>query len=136
MQPLPETEDPLVVRTDFSDDAAWRAVVEAVREPTGGDGFTAYVDLLDDPAYQGLSKDRLMELVSEDSDHTFLMVVDDVAISHPEHPLLVVDLYDEPGLAFRAVPRSIAAIANNLSIANMDFDDFFVGEGHIQRGFG
>jgi hypothetical protein len=39
-------------------------------------------------------------------------------------PLLVVDLYVERGRQFRAVAAQIAPIDNNLSIANMDFEEF------------
>ncbi|GLU49917.1 DUF6924 domain-containing protein [Nocardiopsis ansamitocini] len=135
MQPLPLTDDALIVRTDYSDDAVWTAVVEAVRAPSEDDGFLAYVDLLDDPAYTGAAKEELMALVPEGYGHTFLMVVDDVTVREPGHPLLVVDLSEEPGLAFRAAPRAIQSIENNLSIANMDFTDFYVEEGEVQQGF-
>lgn len=54
-----------------------------------------------------------------------------------QHPLLVIDLYEEPGRFFRAVPSTIQAIQNNLSIANMDFEDFskHVDSSGILRGF-
>jgi hypothetical protein len=35
-----------------------------------------------------------------------------------------VDLYDEPGRTFRLPIRWFAEVSANLSIANMDFDEF------------
>jgi uncharacterized protein DUF6924 len=41
-----------------------------------------------------------------------------------EHPLLAVDLMDEPGRTFRVPPRWFADVSANLCIANLDFDEF------------
>ncbi len=41
-----------------------------------------------------------------------------------EHPLLAVDLYDEPGRTVRVPPRWYAEVSANLCIANLDFADF------------
>jgi len=48
------TEDSLLLRTGFSDDAAWAALCEAAQEPNE-DGFKEYVDCASDPAYGGLT---------------------------------------------------------------------------------
>jgi hypothetical protein len=65
------------------------------------------------------------------------MIVDDATVRWPEHPILVVDLWHEPGRGFRAVPAAVQSIENNLSIANMDFGEFAdaVDEDGIFRGF-
>jgi hypothetical protein len=54
-----------------------------------------------------------------------------------EHPLLAVDLYDEPGRTFRVPPRWYADVSANLSIANMDFHEFAdaTDESSTYRGF-
>ena len=58
-------------------------------------------------------------------------------LTHPEFPILVVDLYASRGREFRALPTQVQAIQNNLSIANMDFADFAeaVDADGIFRGF-
>ncbi|WP_194916558.1 DUF6924 domain-containing protein [Catenulispora rubra] len=48
----------LLVRTDFSDDDAWLAVVTAVLAPTV-EGFTALVEICEDRAFADLPPDRL-----------------------------------------------------------------------------
>ena len=50
-------------------------------------------------------------------------IMDRTAIQGPEFPVLVVDLFDEPGRTFHVVPSQIQGVQNNLSIANMDFGE-------------
>jgi len=141
---LPRTENALVVRTDFSDAAAWDAVCRAIQEPVGEDEFRAYVDFLSDPGYDGLSPEQLRGIFPGRYDHSFIFLVDRVALTHPEHPILVVDLHEEgpepeqeAGRPFRVVPSEVWGIENNLSIANMDFADFAnaVDQYGVFRGF-
>jgi hypothetical protein len=58
-------------------------------------------------------------------------------MSQPEYPLLVVDLLEERGRQFRAVAAAVASIDNNLSIANMGFEEFAgaVDDDGVFRGF-
>lgn len=122
MKALPRTKNALVLRTDFSNDVVWGAVCSEISEPVGE--FRAYVDCVSDANYAGLNAGRVVELASKDKNRTFLFVVDEVTITAREHPILVVDLYDEPGRSFRVVPRELWGVENNLSIANMDFEEF------------
>lgn len=139
---LPVSEDPLLVRTHHGDDEAWNAVLRAVGAPVFDDeGFElpeedpgaahAYVHVVDDTGYTGLSFEQLMGLSPHDS-HSFLIVADEPTMLDPRHPLLVVDLFEDPGRSFRAAPEAIPTIQINLSLANMDFDDYHCGEGFIQ----
>lgn len=122
MKALPRTENSLVLRTDFSSDAAWEAVCSEIREPVGE--FRAYVDCVSDTSYAGLNAGEVVALASKVEDRTFLFVVDGLTITDREHPVLVIDLYNEPGRTFRVVPREIWGVENNLSVANMDFEEF------------
>ncbi|MFV2195831.1 DUF6924 domain-containing protein [Nocardiopsis sp. LOL_012] len=138
---LPVSENPLVVRTHHGDDEVWDMVIGAVRFPVFDEGAEpleddpgapqAHVDTVDDTSHSGLTFEQLMALTPCDS-HSFLMVADELTMRDPRHPLLVVDLWDRPGRSFRAAPGAIQAIENNLSLANMDFEDFDCGEGFIQ----
>jgi hypothetical protein len=135
MRPLPATEHAPVLRTDFADQAAWDAIGRAIRAPV--DGFLAYVTFVDDAAYDGVGLERLPALLPERPDHAIVIVADGAAMSHPEHPLLVVDALSRPLRSFRAVPGRIQGVENNLSIANMDFAEFAeaVDDDGIFRGF-
>jgi hypothetical protein len=139
MKQLPMTTASPVLRTDFSNQAAWKAICREIREPSD-EGFEANVEFIDDPAFDKLSKEQLLTSLPKDY-HTFIVIVDQKAVSDDEHPLLVVNLYDglgsEVGEEFRAIPSAIQAIENNLSIANMDFADFAgaVDSGGVFRGY-
>jgi hypothetical protein len=121
MKQLPNTENAPLVRTDFSDQAAWDAIREEVRQPV--DGFYANVDFIDDPEFADISKDALIRLVSRTMRHSFIVVADKRSMQG-EHLLLVVDLLTQQGREFRAEPSQIQGIENNLSISNMDFAEF------------
>src|SRR5262249_21940913 len=109
----------------------------AIQRPVGEFQFRAYVEFLSDPDCDGLSPEQLRSLIPERSGHTFLFVVDRDSLAHPEHPILVVDLYDEPGRTFRVVPSEMWSVENNLSTANMGFEEFAdeVDQGGVFRGF-
>jgi hypothetical protein len=136
---LPKTNNPLVVRTDFENQQAWNAICKLIRAPVHapGDPFYARVQFLEDEAFQGLGTEELLARVPSDYNHSFLFVVDSTAISHPEFPILVINLRGVDRRSFRAIPTAMQAIENNLSISNMDFFEFVaaVDEDGIFRGF-
>jgi hypothetical protein len=132
---LPVTQDSLVLRTDFSNDSAWQLVCAEVQAPV--DEFRAFVECVSDPAFAGVTPAELASLQPERSEHSFVFIVDGITLSSPEHPIVVVDLIEEPGRWFRVVPREAWAVQNNLSLANMDFVDFAdcVDADGVFRGF-
>ena len=134
MMRLPESNQALVVRVDFSDDAAWSTICAIIREPV--DGFFAYVDFVNDPAFDGVTLDQLVEL-GRDVSKSFIIVADTTTMTDAERSLLIVDVFVEPGRTFRATPSQIQAIENNLSITNMDFREFAenVDADGVFRGF-
>jgi len=123
MKNIPETEHSLVLRTDFSDDSAWESVCAAIQEPSPLEGFQAYVDCISDQEYDGLAAEQLTTLIPRGR-RSFAFIVDRVALTHAEHPILVVDLFHEPGRTFRVIASEMWRVENNLSISNMDFEEF------------
>jgi hypothetical protein len=123
MKRLPKTHNSLLIRTDFSDDAAWDALCEDVQARSEG-GFQAHVDCINDPVYDGLTVEQLVVLNPKGTDRSFAFIVDRIALMNSEKLILVVDLYDVPGRTFRVIPREIWSVENNLSIANLDFSEF------------
>jgi len=101
---IPETENPLVLRTDFSNRAAWDRICAIIRKPVGIFRFRANVEFVDDVEYADITKDQLMKLIPKDYNHSFIIVADKTATSHPDHPLLIIDLYERSGNEFRALP--------------------------------
>ena len=138
MRMLPESEDMLVLRTDFSDDATWEAIGDEVRAPVGVLGFQANVRFVDDREYDGVPNAEVPGLFRAGSNHGYVILADQVSMTHPDHPLLILDLLEEAaGGQFRAIPSAIQSIENNLSIGNMDFEDFAtaVDDDGVFRGF-
>ncbi len=137
MKTLPPTTDTPVLRTDYSDPEAWDAVRAKLGEPSEEDEFLAYVEILDDPAYQDLAKEQILAMLPEDYPHAIIIVADKTAISSAETPFLTIDLIEEPGRELRVIATELWSIENNLSIANMDFVEFFdaADEDGVFRGF-
>ncbi|WP_030842946.1 DUF6924 domain-containing protein [Streptomyces sp. NRRL F-4474] len=131
----------LVIRTDHYDEPAWRAVTAALHERWGVDGeFEAAVHVVDDPVWAGASSDAVVAAVSRDEDLSVVFIADGVTMRSPHRALLALDLgpeeedldpeyYQElvdsrPPREFRTVPAGVHGVHANLSIANMDFEEF------------
>jgi len=136
MKSLPRTDDPLRLRASFADETAWTELCAAVQAPSGEEQFRAYVTPVSDRAYDGVSLEEVVSTASE-TGHSFLFLADAISLEGPEHALLVVDLYQEPGRSFRTIPSEAWSVENNLTLANIDFSDFTdaVDERGIFRGF-
>ncbi|BAL89690.1 hypothetical protein AMIS_44700 [Actinoplanes missouriensis 431] len=139
----------LVIRTDFTHPQEWEEIQAAIAEPQTEDEFTAFVAYVDDRAYEGITPSQLLETLPADASHAVAFLVDTKALTHPDRPTLVVNLYDyvegledqgkgpQLGATFRVVPSEMWSVQNNLPIANMDWEDF---AGHVDgdgifRGF-
>ncbi|MFI6039537.1 DUF6924 domain-containing protein [Streptomyces sp. NPDC051315] len=117
--PQPRDLTSLVLRTDFTDDAAWDALRAALDED--------HATFVSDPRFADVSIPALMaedNAAAEDEQLTYLFLADATALADPRHPLLALDLWDEPGRTFRVPPAWFPDVSANLSIANMDFEDF------------
>lgn len=123
-----------MVRTDFSDDQAWQAVVTMldVEHPLG---FRPDNHFVDDRAWSNASTDEVLAAAPGENGVVFLA---DAQTMRPPHPLLAVntvtraDCEDDyefayemgQGREFRVLPAGLADVAVNLLIANTDFPDF------------
>lgn len=135
MSTLPVSDRSLLVRTDFSDEAAWLAMLAVVSTETA-DGFRAYVDIVDDEHWRDANPDALRNAGPLPSSAAVRFVCDRTTLSDPEFPTLVVDLWgDHP--PFRCVASELWGPDNNLNLANMDFHEFAgnVGPDGVFRGF-
>lgn len=135
MNPLPHSDRPLVLRTTFGDEDAWRALQEAIHQPV--DGFQAQVTCLSRVEDAGISSVDLLAAGAGTCGQAIVVLADAIAFQPPEHPLLVVDLIDQPGRTFRCPVAALWSVENNLSLGNMDFSDFLAATGPdgIFRGF-
>ncbi|WP_437114091.1 DUF6924 domain-containing protein [Streptomyces syringium] len=109
----------------------------AARSKRPGEGFLANVAYFDDPAFQGLELEQILGLMPDEPECALLVVADEVALGSPEMPLLCIDLWEERGRTVRVVATELWSIENNLSLSNMDFEEFAdaADEDGVFRGF-
>ncbi len=135
MKTLPVTEQAAIIRTDFSEPKRWNELQGIASSPA--DPFVFTIDIVDDASFEGKGLHDLLALVPEDYPHSFVFVADRAALKEEGFPCLVVDLLEQRGRSFRALARELASIENNLSIANMGFEEFAesVNENGVFVGF-
>jgi len=113
-----------VIRTDFTDEAAWKKIKRAVAAKYFM-GFSANVRFIDDRQYNGLTGQELLQWIPGLDDYGCIFVADATAMSTAEHHLLVLDPSNPTGETFRVILSEAWGVENNLSIANMDYSEFF-----------
>ena len=123
--PLPMTEGwGLVLRTDFSDAAAWERVCEAIRDPEDEDFKNPQVDYVSDPYFDGKTAKEITPLALRlMSWHNHLFVVDKKTLTDRKNRVLVIDLDEEPGRTARVKPSDVATIFVQLSTMNASWEE-------------
>ncbi len=140
---LPDGES-LFIRTDFSSDAAWLETLNAAQQPWDlGGGAVSYANItpVDERRFEGMTVDTFEKQLPAPPPY-YLFIADTRTLTDPEHPILVVDTsrMNESVVGFqtfRVAPSELASVENNLSLANMDFEDFStnVDPDGVFRGF-
>jgi hypothetical protein len=111
----------LLVRTDFSDDDAWNALVAEASAAYGPDQFSAGFVAVSDTSFDGMTPADLAEVPGS---ALVVFAADRASMFDTERTLLVVDRHEEPGRSFRVVLPQAWGPENNLRLANMDFIEF------------
>lgn len=136
--------DALVIRTDFSDDESWNAVVGELRRPWGPDGeFPASVQVVDARAWSGATADEVLAAVDEDEYLSVVFLADRHTMQSPRRALLALttvweddgdldpvyyqELIESPEpREFRAAPAAVHSVHVNVTLGNMGFAEFAV----------
>lgn len=121
---LPATENPILLRTHFADAAAWDALKAAVAAAAASTDESPDLAIIDDATFADIAPDKLRTLLPDDAEHTFAFLADATAMTDKEHPILVIDLSRRKVKTFRVTPAALGEVAANLSLANMEFDEF------------
>ena len=138
MKDLPPTGKTLVVRTDFLSDLRWAAVCRAMSGPAQDLHFRDEILCLSDPDYDGLSFAGLTKIASGGRRRHHAFLADTVAVAQQDHPVLVVDLADDPGRCFRVIASEMWSLHSNLNVMNFSFRDYAdrAGSDGVYRGGG
>ena len=115
--------DPVLLRTDFSDDEVWGTIVAAATRPSS-DGFSANVQPVDDACWAALTAQDVRDLHEGESERVVAFVVDAITVADPTHPILCICLEGKKLKTLRAIPTALWSVENNLSAGNMDWTDF------------
>src|SRR5260370_21476991 len=113
---LSASDETLLLRSDYSDQPAWVEFCRLVEAPYE-EGFRAYVTFIDNPVLSGRTLEGLTAVAESGGYQSFFFVADLEAISNLEHPILAIDLHQQPGRALRVVPAQLWAVENNISPA-------------------
>ncbi len=133
---------PLVIRTDYTDDAAWGEVVAALARAVEGEReWEAAVHIVEDRRWDGVTGDEALAAAARDEELSVVFLADDVTMRSPLRPLLALDLgadddedldpvyYQElidspPPREVRVAPDAVHVVHGNLQLANVDFAEF------------
>ncbi|MFJ5220991.1 DUF6924 domain-containing protein [Streptomyces sp. NPDC088354] len=142
---------PVILRTDYSNEETWRAVLQDIAQACGDDTEVSDLCVVDDPEWAAAESDDVLNAVrgSEELRGVSVVFIADYATMNPgHHALLAVltnsrDDYDDDesyewelrfGREFRTVPRGVASISANLVTANMEFVEFSEVAHHDTEG--
>lgn len=133
---------PLVIRTDYTDDAAWREIVAALALAVEGEReWEAAVHIVEDRRWDGVTGDEALAAAARDEELSVVFLADGVTMRSPLRPLLALNLgadddedldpvyYQElidspPPREVRVVPVAVHMVHGNLQLANVDFSEF------------
>jgi len=134
---LPDCDYALVIRTDFSDDAAWEELCRVIQQPRFEYETRQPLECIDDESCSGLAPAAVASVLPAGSYRPFVFLADAQTISQAEHALLAVDLQEAPGRTMRVIPAEAGSVAANLILANMEFSEFAISvdPDGVYRGF-
>jgi hypothetical protein len=127
MSRLPESMDPLLIRTDFDDEEAWSlARTAALAEASEGRlAARAFLHIVDDKRFARVTAKELRGAALPLANRQpVLFVVDTRTLADDDHPVQVVDLTERDRRPFRCIARLLWMVENSLSVSNMDWEDF------------
>lgn len=112
-----------LLRTDQTRPERWDALLACIAAPSEL-GFQASVDPLTHSELEGLTEQDIRRVPRANNAERFVLVADATAQGDDEFPILVVDISGEGKPSFRVTCKCLWAVQNNLSLGNMDWEDF------------
>ncbi|OYW30481.1 MAG: hypothetical protein B7Z47_03535 [Chthoniobacter sp. 12-60-6] len=81
MKPLPDTDDPIVLRADFTDDHAWARLCGLISSPISTYGYLARMAFGDDPSFADVTPEALRVRIPGHHRHSFIVIADHTTFS-------------------------------------------------------
>ncbi|MEW1960050.1 hypothetical protein [Kineococcus sp. NPDC059986] len=120
---LPADRGPLLVRTDFSDQGRWDALLTTVDTPTA-EGFRPSLSTIEQQRWNGAS---VSDVAAAAPPHVLVVVADATTFATPALPLLVAEREDDGVQEQRVVARALASVVDDLSTHTKDWEEFAAG---------
>ncbi|NMM90875.1 hypothetical protein B2J88_42265 [Rhodococcus sp. SRB_17] len=84
-----------------------------VPDDDSDDDFAASLTCIDDRGYDGLTVDRLLEMIADQSTY-YAFLVDRETVTDPEHPIVVVDTSPDDDVPERPRGRTFRTISGEM----------------------
>ncbi len=136
-EPFANPDASLLIRTDFTDDAAWKRLSDLVQKPDPDEGFCAGFVCVDDPEIGAMPIEALAQHVRTELGRRAVFIADSTAMSAPDFAIVCVDTHSASLPMFRVTPAEIWGPENSLRLGNIDFAEFAaaVDSDGVFRGF-
>ncbi|MFK0229874.1 DUF6924 domain-containing protein [Streptomyces sp. NPDC090303] len=133
--------DALVIRTDFSDDEVWNAVVEELGRPWGPYGeIPSSPHVIDDPDWSGATAEDVLAVVEAQENVSAVFLADRQTMETSTRALRALTkvwddekdfefVYFQPAVGstepqdFRIAPAEVHTVHANLTLGNVDFSE-------------
>lgn len=112
-----------MVRTDYSDDAAWRSLRAALKIGSADD-LNWPVLLVEGADWAGATADEVLDAAGGDECLDVVFLADRTALADPEHKVLAVATGTEPSRGFRVVPGWVVLLHGTLAATDVRWDVF------------
>ena len=134
---LPSTKNVMLLRTDYTNNEKWKSLKAEISTPDPEYGFLANITFYENPKFDNLPLEILLPKLSKNYKHPIILIADQTTFNDDDKTILCVDLIELPGQYLRVIPSEVWSIENNLSIYNMEFQDFAdcQDEHGVFRGF-
>jgi hypothetical protein len=120
---IPATSKTFVLRTDYSNDAAWESL-KARLCGSSHNGLAPDLDFISNHAFADLSVESVRSSLPDNSDHSYCFIADRTSLVEKDNPVLAVDLSRKTPKTFRVAASALGEVEDNLSIGNMSFSEF------------
>lgn len=123
--------DVICFRTDFSDDNKWKNIKEKIKNDGEYECFLKYIE---EKKFENTEKEKIIEFLNSiNYEYDFFIICDSQSMN--DETLLIININSKNN--FRCRASLLWSPVNNLSIANMDFDEFKnnANDNNIFNGF-
>lgn len=137
MKMIQKLDEVAVLRTNFSNNIIWETICERISLPESENGFIANVIFINNLEYERIDQKNIASILPPGYEHDIIFLVDKETVNDNEYPVLCVGLEENLGESFRVIPSHIWSVENNLSLVNMEFNEFLESVDHngVFRGF-